>query len=360
MKILITGGAGFVGSQLAHYLRRRGNDIVCMDNLVRRGTEINLGPFKEAGIEFVHGDVRNREDFANLPSGIDAILEASAQPSATMGYANPLFDVTNNTLGLIHVLEHARAKNLGVVFWSTNKVYSGDKVNTFARKEEATRWVWDQAAIHDAYPSGLPPGFDPRHGISESFTVDGGQHSIYGLSKIMADLACQEYADAFDVPVVVNRCSCLAGEGQFGKSEQGWVAWWAIAHKFGLPLQYIGWKGKQVRDVLFVEDLARLVELELKSLDKVKGRVFTVGGGHGTTLSLREATALVEKKMGTTTRVLEIEAPRKADHCIYISDIRNVQRELGWTPRVGIDQGYDRILKWVEEHERELKRLYVS
>lgn len=360
MKVLITGGAGFIGAQLAFYLRKQGHDIVCMDNLVRRGSELNLPRFKQEGIAFVHGDVRNPEDFENLPSGIDAVLETSAQPSALNGYANPLFDITNNTLGLIHVLEYARTKNTGLIFWSTNKTYSADKVNGFPRREEAMRWVWDEAAIAKAYPNGLPPGFDPKHGISDELSVDGGQHSIYGLSKIMADIACQEYADAFGVPIVVNRFSCLAGEGQFGKSEQGWVAWWAIAHHFGLPLKYIGWNGKQVRDVLFIRDIARLVEIELKKLDdpKVRGQVFTAGGGMENTLSLREATALVEKKYGRTVPVSLDAEPRKADHCIYVSDIRKAKRLLGWEPKIGIEDGYDRIIRWVNEHERELGQLY--
>lgn len=358
MKILITGGAGFVGAQLGLHFRRRGDEVVVMDNLVRRGSELNLPVLREAGIEFVHGDVRNAEDFAALPRGIDAILETSAQPTAIAGYANPIFDVTNNTLGLIHVLEHARRENAALVFWSTNKVYSAEKVNALPRKEEASRWVWDEEAIARTYPAGPPAGFDPKHGIAPDFSIDGGQHSIYGLSKVMADLACQEWASAFGVPTVVNRCSCLAGEGQFGKSEQGWLAWWAIAHHFDLPIQYIGWKGKQVRDVLFIDDLARLVELQLKNIDKIAGEVFAVGGGMEHTLSLQEATRLASKATGRIVKETMAPEPRKADHCLYVSDIRKAQSKLGWTPKLTIEQGFTRLLRWVEEHDKELAHLY--
>lgn len=360
MKILITGGAGFVGANLARYLTEAGHRVTVLDNLVRRGSELNLPRLKERGIQFLHGDVRSKEDFVAAPRDIDVILECCAQPSAIDGYANPLFDINNNTIGLLNTLEYARACDAGLIFWSTNKTYAGVHINQFPMLEQASRWVWDKAAIAEQYGDRLPTGFDPDHGFSAEFTVDGRDHSIYGLSKIMADLACQEWSDAFGVPTVVNRFSCLAGEGQFGKSAQGWVAWWAIAFHFGLPLKYIGWEGKQVRDALFIEDICRLVECELSQLDNLAGRVFNVGGGKDITLSLREATALMEDAFGTTVPVVYEEDPRKADHCIYISDIRPVTAATGWTPRVGVEAGYERIIRWVRDHEDELAGLYLD
>lgn len=356
MKVLITGGAGFVGSQLALHLKERGHTVVVFDNLVRRGSEINLPLFKRHGIEFIHGDVRNREDLHSVPARIDLICETSAQASAVTGYANPLFDLTNNTFGLVNVLEFARQHGAGVIFWSTNKVYSGDKVNAFPRKEEDTRWVYDREALANI---DLPQGFAPDFGFSEDFSVDGGQHSIYGLSKVMGDLACQEYADAFGVRTVVNRFSCLAGKGQFGKSEQGWVTWWAVAFHFGLPLKYIGWGGKQVRDVLFIEDLCRLVELQMDNLERIAGQVYTVGGGISRTLSLVEATALVQESFAREVPIAVDDSPRKADHCIYYSDIRKAERDLGWSPQVKINDGFERIVEWVRANEELLRPLYM-
>lgn len=356
MKILITGGAGFVGANLAVWFAERGHRVTVLDNLVRRGSELNLGRLKDYGVQFIHGDVRNAEDLLAVPQDIDAICETCAQPSAIDGYANPMFDINNNTIGLLNVLELARRTGAGLVFWSTNKVYAGEHINAFPLVERETRWEWDAAAM----PSELPPGFDPHWGFSAEFTVDGHDHSIYGLSKIMADLACQEWHDAFGVRTIVNRFSCLAGEGQFGKSAQGWVAWWAIAFHFGLPLKYIGWGGKQVRDALFIEDICRLVELELSRLDELAGSVFNVGGGPEITLSLREATALMERVYGRRVPVSLEEDPRKADHCIYISDIRPLTAATGWTPRIGIEEGYERIVRWVRDHEDELRSLYVT
>ncbi|MCZ7600598.1 MAG: NAD-dependent epimerase/dehydratase family protein, partial [Gammaproteobacteria bacterium] len=191
MKVLITGGAGFVGANLAHYLSGRGHRVTVMDNLVRRGSELNLLPLKAAGVQFVHGDVRNAEDFANVPRDIEVVLETCAQPSAIDGYANPLFDINNNTIGLLNTLEFARKSDAGLIFWSTNKTYAGEHINAFPLVERETRWEWDTAAIDAIYGERLPAGFDPVYGFSSEFTVDGHDHSIYGLSKIMADLACQ-------------------------------------------------------------------------------------------------------------------------------------------------------------------------
>jgi CDP-paratose 2-epimerase len=352
MKFLITGGCGFVGANLAKHFVKQGHEVTVFDNLVRRGSEFNIPDLNRLGVRFVHGDVRTAEDLAALPK-FDVICETSAQPSAIDGYANPLFDLTNNTFGLVNVLEKARRDEAILIFWSTNKVYSGDRVNAIPVIERDTRWAWNEAAGYRAR------GFSYERGISEKFDVDGGQHSIYGVSKICADLICQEWCDAFGVRTVVNRFSCLAGPGQFGKSAQGWVAWWVIAFHFGLPLTYIGWDGKQVRDALFTPDINRLVELEIQKIDRCAGRVFNVGGGPGITLSLREMTAWCEQRFGKTVPVNILPTPRKADHVVYISDTTSAEHVLGWRPTTTLDRGLEEIVTWVEQEHDRLKLLYA-
>ncbi|NLH47809.1 MAG: NAD-dependent epimerase/dehydratase family protein [Myxococcales bacterium] len=351
MKMLITGGCGFVGANLARHFLQQGWDVTVLDNLVRRGSEYNVYDLTALGVRYVHGDVRNAEDLAALPK-YDAICETSAQPSAIDGYANPYFDLSNNTFGLVNVLEKARRDDAILIFWSTNKVYSGDRVNAIPVREAATRWEWDAASGYQA------AGFSFARGISERFDVDGGQHSIYGVSKICGDLICQEWFDAFGVRTVVNRFSCLAGPGQFGKSAQGWVAWWIIAFQFGLPLAYIGWDGKQVRDALFTPDINRLVELEIKHIDRAAGHVFNIGGGMETTLSLREMTAWCERRFGRTVPVKIIETPRKADHVVYITDTSTVRDLLGWQPATGLADGLEEIVQWVDREQDRLRALY--
>lgn len=358
MKILITGGCGFLGSTLALYLRERGHDVVAMDNLVRRGSESNIDRLQEHGVAFVHGDVRCVEDFAGLPQGIELICDASAQPSVVSGYTNPMFDLTNNTLGVFHVLEYAREHRCPLIFCSTNRIYSADKINALPRRESATRLEWDLAAWRKLPPECRPSGFDPEYGISEEFSLDGAGRSIYGVSKLMADVVCQEYADAFDIPVILNRLGVISGAGQFGKIDQGWVVWWAVACWFGLPLKYIGWGGKQVRDILFVEDVCRLVDLEIGQIGRLHSGVFNAGGGAANSLSLLEATQLLEKRLSRSMSITHEESPRKADTVIYITDNRKVERELGWKPRVNLSEGMDSILAWIRKNEAQLSSRY--
>jgi CDP-paratose 2-epimerase len=360
LKVLITGGCGFLGSQLALYLCGRGHDVVAMDNLVRRGSESNIGPLQKHGVTFVHGDVRCSEDFVGLPSGIELICDASAQPSVVSGYTNPMFDLTNNTIGVIHVLEFAREHRCPLIFCSTNRIYSSDRINALPRRESSTRLEWDSAAWQSLPTEGRPPGFDPEFGVSEEFSLDGAGRSIYGVSKLMADVLCQEYADAFDIPVVVNRLGVISGAGQFGKIDQGWVVWWAVACWFGLPLKYIGWCGKQVRDILFVEDACRLVDLEINQIARLRRGVFNAGGGVANSLSLIEATRSLEKRLGRSMSISSVETPRRADTVIYITDNRKVERVLGWKPQVSLAEGLDSILAWIGENEAELSARYRS
>ena len=358
MHILITGGAGFVGSELAVRLSEKSHRVVVMDNLVRRGSESNLERLALHGVRFVHGDVRNPEDFENLPSGIEFVCDTSAQPSVVSGYSNPVFDITNNSLGVVRVLEYARLNRCPLIFFSTSRVYVVERLLELPRREGATRIEWDAEAWKKLPVESRARGFDPAHGISEEFAVDGGQRSIYGLSKLIADAACQEYAHAFDMPIAVNRFGVIAGTGQFAKLDQGWVVWWAIAHYFRLPLKYIGWSGKQVRDILFLEDVCALVELQMNQMDRFRGDIFNLGGGAENSLSLREGTQLLEQKLGHGTTVTSEDAVRKADLPIYFTDNRKVAKMLKWRPKVTIDEGFDRILEWIRSNEASLRSRY--
>ena len=159
MKLLITGGAGFVGANLAVYFAKKGHEVISMDNLVRRGSEHSLNRLKKHGVKFIHGDIRNPEDFNFIPYNLDFILNTAAEPSATEGYKNPEFDIKNNTFGMLNVLEFARKNKIGVIQWSTNKVYCGDKINNIKKIEKPTRYEISD----EIYKFGIP----------ENFSVDG-------------------------------------------------------------------------------------------------------------------------------------------------------------------------------------------
>ena len=360
MHILVTGGCGFIGSHVATYLREKGHTISVLDNLVRRGSEANLAVLARHGVSFYHGDVRNPEDLANLPSNIELICDTSAQPSVVTGYANPLFDINNNGFGAIHILEYARVRHIPLIFWSSNRVYGADRLNALPRRETATRFEYDPEAWSHLPVEQRPAGFHPVHGVAEDFSIDGGQHSIYGLSKLIADTACQEYAQAYDLPIVVNRFGVLSGAGQFGHTDQGWVVWWAVAHWFKLPLKYLGWHGKQVRDILFVEDMLELLDIEIGRIGEFRGDVFNLGGGQANSISLCEATQAMEEMSSRATSVNHSDQARKGDIVLYWTDNRKALNKLGWQPRTDLRAGFKQIFDWIRENESELCTRYKT
>lgn len=350
MQIIVTGGCGFVGFNLACSLKEAGHDPVVFDNLVRRGSEINVPRLLAMGIPFIHGDIRNPEDFAGLPDTARCLLECSAQPSVVSGYANPLYDFTTNVTGVMNCLEFCRARGMGMIFLSSSRVYPANKINALPMVETPTRWDWDGTANAQS----LPRGFHPVHGIDAHFDLDGPTKTLYGASKAAADFFCQEYADAFGLPIVVDRCGVIAGKGQFGVVGQGWLTFWAMCCLFDRPLTYFGHKGKQVRDILFIEDLCALVHLQLKHLESLSGRVWNVGGGRSGSLSLLEATALMERLLGKRMETTYSDEPRKGDVIIYISDNREIARDLGWQPQVALEQGAETIVRWVSDNSSAL------
>ncbi len=339
MRILITGGAGFAGANVAVYLATRGHNVTVLDNLARRGSEHSLSRLGAAGVDFRHGDVRCPEDWSGLKA--DFVINAASQPSAIDGYGNPSFDFEVNTVGVLRALEFCRRQDAGIIQFSTNKCYPVSAVNNRPIIKLADR-------------------YECREPVDESCSLDGGDRSIYGASKIMADLMIQEWADAFQMPAIVNRFSCLAGPWQWGKCAQGWVAWWVIAHRLGLPLKYIGFEGRQVRDVLFVDDLCRLLEMELDTA-RPGGpgeQVFNVGGGQENALSLRQCTVLVRQQTGCKVPIVTEEQPRRADFHWYVSDTSKVRQQLGWWPMIHLEEGLEQIDAWVVDNLGLLKAMY--
>lgn len=360
LHILVTGGCGFIGSHLALHFREQGHHVSVFDNLVRRGSERNIPILEQCGISFFHGDVRNPEDLTHLPENIELICDTSAQPSVVTGYANPLFDITNNGVGAIQVLEYARVRRIPLIFWSSNRVYGSDRLNALPRRETASRYEYDADSWNRISAELRPSGFDPHHGISEEFSIDGGQRSIYGLSKLIADAACQEYAKAYDLPIVVNRFGVISGAGQFGHVDQGWVVWWAVAHWFKLPLTYFGYHGKQVRDVLFIEDMLTLIDAQISRMDEFRGEVFNLGGGSDNSISLCEATNMMREISGRSTSIAHSAQPRKGDILLYWTDIRKATQKLHWRPRVDLRTGFTRIFEWIRTNEAELRTHHMK
>ncbi len=367
MNIGITGGCGFVGSNLAERFANAGHLVTVLDILMREGSHLNLQRIKSnKNIDFVQADIRYKENLQTLKR-CDCILDCAAQTSAIEGEKEPGFNFANNISGLFNLLEMVRETRVPLVFWSTNKVYPSDRMNSLPRVERESRFEWDTSSNEILNNIGLSvtttsQGKSVAIGINEDWPLGVGSRSFYGATKACADILCQEYKDAFQIPIFINRFSCMAGPWQFGMPAQGWYVWFIIAAYFGLPINYYGWSGKQVRDVLFIEDVYRLVEKQLQAATNGKsaGGVYNIGGGIHNTISLREHFEHIIKA-GLQPSVKDYSGEqRSSDQVIYISDIRKAQEEFNWSPDTDIDTGFDECLRWVCDNSTKLKEIFAT
>jgi CDP-paratose 2-epimerase len=342
--ILVTGGAGFVGSHVAVALKRctSSSRVMALDNLKRRGSELSLPRLRENGVEFVHGDIRSMEDFDTLGE-IDLIIDCAAEPSVMAGVqSSPRPVVENNLTGTINLLELARLHQAAFLFMSTSRVYPMPLVNGIAYEEADSRFRWTQT-------NGIS-GFSPR-GVAEAFPLSGAR-SLYGATKLAGEVMAQEYSYQYQLPVLINRCGVLAGPWQMGKVDQGVVALWVARHAFEQPLRYTGWggQGKQVRDLLHVEDLAELMWKQMHRLDVWDGRAYNVGGGLEGSVSLQELTLLCRDATGRTIPIAPQPETNSVDVRIYISDTRRVQAEFDWKPTRTPDAIVRDVSQWIEQN----------
>jgi CDP-paratose 2-epimerase len=348
MRVLITGGAGFVGGNLAVALAARHADweIVVLDNLMRRGSELNLPRLKQAGVEFTHGDVREPTDLA-AAGDFDAMVECSAEPSVLAGFADTSYSVQTNLIGAFNCLELARSQQAFLVFLSTSRVYPVAPQLELQLEEAETRF--ELAAQQPIAGAG-------SEGISEEFPVAGAR-TLYGATKLAGELLIEEYADAFGLRAVTNRCGVIAGPWQMGKVDQGVFSWWLLSHQFGRPLSYIGYggSGKQVRDLLHIDDLIDLVDLQLGEPESWSGVTANVGGGRECSLSLLETTELCRELTGNEVGIGVEPETRPGDVPVYLSDCSLLHSLTSWRPRRGPRDVLADLLDWSTTHEDALR-----
>jgi CDP-paratose 2-epimerase len=349
-RILITGGAGFVGSNLALSLaERRGSEIVAFDNLHRRGSELALPRLRSGGVGFVHGDIRNPEDFDNLPAA-DLVIECSAEPSVHAGYdGSPRYLLNTNLLGTINCLDYARRHGSAVVFLSTSRVYSIP-----ALRGLPLRRCGDRLALA---PTESGPGWSGR-GIAENFSTRAPR-SLYGASKLASELLIEEYHAAYGLRTIVNRCGVLTGPWQMGKVDQGFFVLWAARHLYGGALAYSGFggAGHQVRDVLHVADLFDLICRQIDAFDRHSGRIYNVGGGIEVSVSLAELTALCAARTANRLQLGSDPETRPADIPHYVTDNTAVSEAAGWAPARSVETILDEVLEWLARYRAELQPL---
>lgn len=347
--ILIAGGCGFIGSNLAVLLKRKYPDyqIICIDNLKRRGAELNIARLDEAGVDFIHGDIRHFEDI-DIPVKPDFIIDAAAEPSVMAGMDSALqYVIHTNLNGTLHLLRFAASCKAKLIFLSTSRVYPIAYLEAIQYQVQDSRFALAAEQVL--------PGVT-QHGISEAFLLDKAR-SIYGATKYASELMIEEYRAFFGLEYVVNRCGVVAGPYQMGKTDQGVVALWVARHYWKQDISYFGYggEGKQVRDVLHVEDLFRLIDYQLHHFELVSGQTFNVGGGLFSSVSLKELTAICSTITGNKVAAHVVAGDRKGDIPLYISDNTRISHTTGWKPEKSVHHIVEDVFSWIQQNDSFLK-----
>ena len=333
---LVTGGAGFIGSNYVHRLLARGERVTIYDNLSRAGAPKNMAWLEESfgkdGCRLIVGDVADGVHLVDAAQDADVIVHLAGQVAVTTSVTNPRGDFEANALGTFNALEAARASGRNPVFLyaSTNKVYGG--MEDVALAEEPTRWRYA----------------DLEHGCPENQPLDF--HSPYGCSKGAGDQYVRDYARIYGLRSVVFRQSCIYGPRQFGIEDQGWIAWMIIAAVTGRQITIYG-DGKQVRDVLHVDDLLDAYDVAIANIDFAAGQVYNIGGGPENVMSVwAEFGPLLEKLLGKEIPVAHDDW-RPGDQRVFYADIRVAEHELGWKPKIGVEGGVEMLVEWVKKNK---------
>lgn len=350
--ILITGGAGFAGSSIATLFKEHfeGVKITALDNLMRRGSELNLAYLRKCGIDFVHGDVRCRDDFQALGK-FDLLIDCSAEPSVhagTTGSPRKVIDI--NLSGTVNCLEAASENGAAVLFLSTSRVYPIEPIRNLKYTETKTRFELDaQQSL---------PGVSAK-GIAENFPLEGAR-SFYGSTKLASEQFLQEYVYNCGMRGLINRCGLLTGPHQMGKVDQGVITLWLARHIYQKPLKYIGFggTGKQVRDLLHIRDLFDLIVKQIKQPDCWNGSVFNAGGGREVSVSLQELTSFCQTITGKKVAVTPQPETATVDIPVYLTDNTKAEKQFGWRPARNVEETLRDIAEWIEQNKTELESVF--
>ena len=340
MRVVISGGAGFVGSTLALAWKRdhASDDVLSIDNLQRRASELAVDRLAAGGVQFVRADARGIADLSEV-RGADLVIDCAADPSVKGGYAGGVGTLIQAHLAAtLGCLELCQREDAGLIFLSTSRVHPIAPLRALPLEPGEHRL--------ELPPDGAGPGWS-RHGIGPEFPL-AGHRSPYGASKLASELAIEEYAHAHGLAAGVNRCGVLSGPWQMGSVDQGFVALWAARHLWGDSLRYTGFGGQglQVRDVLHVADLYELIVHQASALE-AGFRLHYVGGGPERTTSLRELTAACERRAGRQIQIHPEPETHPSDVPYYVTDLRTLRDDTGWSPSRSLDDLLDDVFDWL-------------
>ncbi len=349
--ILITGGCGFVGSNLCLQLKNKypSYSITALDNLKRRGSELNINRLKEAGVQFIHGDIRNSEDLV-LDTSFTTIIDAAAEPSVLAGInGTPDYLINTNFNGTVNLLNLAVKNKADFIFLSTSRVYPIASLERLQYTEGETRFLLNEQQ---------PLAGSSAKGIAEQFPLNGAR-SIYGTTKLASELMINEYEAFYGLNAVINRCGVITGPYQMGKVDQGVVVLWMARHFWKRKVDYIGYNGtgKQVRDLLHIDDLFDLVDMQVHQMHQFKGKLFNAGGGTDVSVSLKELTKWCAQITGNTINEQAVLEGRQGDIPVYITDNAAITAFCGWKPQKNVETILSDIYEWMKRNETQLKAI---
>lgn len=314
MKVLVTGGVGFIGSNIAHSMLEDGHEVIVFDNLSRTGVRKNLEWLEMLDPTVMIADTRDMNAVKRAMKDVDVVFHYAGQVGVQTSIDNPIEDFDINVRGTLNILEVARkmARKPMIIFASTNKVYG---------EFDAIRPISEEQQLHFCTP--------------------------YGCSKGAAEQYVLDYGKVYDIPTVVLRMSCIYGTRQFGIEEQGWLSHFTLSILRGEPITIYG-DGTQVRDVLFIDDYVRLLKMLIENKDKVKGNAFNIGGGDKNKISVNEAISTISEDLGLPADI-SYDEWRKSDQKYYVSDLSKIRGKIGWEPEIGVVEGLHRLEEWSKE-----------
>ena len=340
MRILVTGGCGFVGTNLCLHLKKKKFKVISIDNLSRKGSKYNLNLLKNNNIKNFKIDIANFNNLKKVPK-VDLIIDCCAEAAVEVSKRELDKVFFTNLVGTFNILKKARIDKAKLIFLSSSRVYPLTLLNNLVKQKKMNKKI----------------RFFKK--IDENFSLDGPR-SIYGFTKLSSEMLIEEFSYQFGIKFIINRCGVISGPLQFGKQDQGFVSLWLWRHLNKKKLNYIGYggKGHQVRDVLHIDDLKKLIFLQIKKLNKINNKIFTVGGSIKNKISLIELTKICQKITGNEIKIGKIKKTSNYDIPVFITNNSKVSKTYGWKVKKDIYEISQDVYKWLSNNKKLIKKYF--